>query len=148
MNATQALQNIVRLGLDTAPVIYYVENVSNYFALCEPFFTAIDANQINAFTSTITLTETLAHPLRTGNQAFADQFRNLLLATPGIATEDLTPAIAERAADLRAHYNLRTPDAVQVATAIETNCDAFLTNDAALKRVTEIRIIVVGELMA
>lgn len=54
--------------------------------------------------------------------------------------------LAEQAADLRARYNLRTPDAVQIATAIDTGCDAFLTNDIALKRVTEICVIVLSEL--
>jgi predicted nucleic acid-binding protein len=50
-------------------------------------------------------------------------------------------AIAERAAELRARYNLKTPDALQVATAIETGCNAFLTSDMRLKRITELRIL-------
>jgi predicted nucleic acid-binding protein len=55
-------------------------------------------------------------------------------------------AIAEVAADLRARYNLRTPDALQLATAIKAGCDAFLTNDATLKKVTELKILVLSEL--
>ncbi|WP_366944838.1 hypothetical protein [Chamaesiphon sp. GL140_3_metabinner_50] len=38
------------------------------------------------------------------------------------------------------------PDSIQIATAIVANCDAFLTNDVALKNVTEIRAIVVCKL--
>lgn len=44
------------------------------------------------------------------------------------------------------HYNLQLPDALQVAIALTSNCDAFLTNDVTLKRVTELKIIVVREL--
>ncbi len=38
------------------------------------------------------------------------------------------------------------PDALQVAVALEAGCEAFLTNDAALKRVTALRILVLDEL--
>lgn len=42
--------------------------------------------------------------------------------------------------------NLQLPDALQVAAAIIAGCEAFLTNDAALKRVTKLRVLVVCEL--
>jgi predicted nucleic acid-binding protein len=57
-----------------------------------------------------------------------------------------TNEVAERAADLRARYNVRTPDAIQLATALEAGCDAFLTNDLALRRVAELRVLVLGTL--
>ncbi|MDW8140979.1 MAG: PIN domain-containing protein [Candidatus Bipolaricaulota bacterium] len=43
-------------------------------------------------------------------------------------------AIAREAARLRAHYGLRTPDALLLGTALVENAKAFLTNDADLKR--------------
>lgn len=33
-----------------------------------------------------------------------------------------------------------TPDAIQIATAIEIGCDEFYTNDVALKKVKEIEV--------
>lgn len=41
---------------------------------------------------------------------------------------------------------LRTPDALQIAAALVAGCEAFLTNDAGLKRVTELRVLVLDEL--
>lgn len=58
----------------------------------------------------------------------------------------MTASIAETAAELRARYNLRTPDALQIAVALENNCDAFLCNDNGLKRVTELKILILDEL--
>jgi predicted nucleic acid-binding protein len=55
-------------------------------------------------------------------------------------------AIADSAARLRARYNLRTPDALHVATAINAGCQAFLTNDNTLKRVTELSILILDDL--
>lgn len=147
MKWEDALQGVRRLGLDTAPVIYFVEGNAEFHARCVPFFQAIDDAEIEAFTSAITLPETLAHPLRNNDAVRVAAFRDLLLTTQGITTLPLTVAIAERSARLRADYNLRTPDAAQIATALIANCDAFLTNDEKLKRVNEIRVIIVGELL-
>jgi predicted nucleic acid-binding protein len=37
-------------------------------------------------------------------------------------------------------------DALQVATALNSSCEAFLTNDSNLKRVTQLRVLVLDEL--
>ena len=60
----------------------------------------------------------------------------------------ITSEIARCAADFRAKYNLKLPDALQIATAIVSNCEAFLTNDTKLKRVTELQVLVIEELEA
>ena len=146
MKIDDALHGITRLGLDTAPIIYFIKENLDFHPLCVPFFQAIDSGAIEAFTSTITLPETLVHPLRNGDTPRAVAFRNLLLATQGITTVPLSVTIAERTARLRADYNLRTPDAAQIATALLSGCQAFLTNDERLKRVTEIPVLVVGEM--
>jgi predicted nucleic acid-binding protein len=52
------------------------------------------------------------------------------------------------AAEVRARYNLRTPDALQVAAASALQCEAMLTNDSSLKRVTELKIILLDDLVA
>lgn len=146
MTPEDSLRGVKRLGLDSAPIIYFVERNNTYHPRCVPFFTAIDNGTLQAATSALSLPETLMHPLRNGDTARETAFLDLLLLTQGIHTVPLSIYIAQRAARLRADYNLRTPDAVQVATAILEGCDAFLTNDTRLKRITEIRVIVIEEL--
>jgi predicted nucleic acid-binding protein len=55
-------------------------------------------------------------------------------------------AAANSAAELRARFNLSLTDAYQIAAALGAGCDAFLTNDAGLKRVREITILVLDDL--
>jgi predicted nucleic acid-binding protein len=55
--------------------------------------------------------------------------------------------IAEQSADLRARYNLRTPDALQIAATLSVGCQAFLTNDKKLSNVTELQVIVLDDLV-
>ncbi|MBC8171810.1 MAG: PIN domain-containing protein, partial [Anaerolineae bacterium] len=97
-------------------------------------------------TSTITLTEVLTKPRRLGDVELENTYRKILLQTRNILILPVVPVIAERAADLRARYNLKTPDALQIATALDAGCDAFLTNDAGIQRVTDLKILIVSEL--
>ena len=62
------------------------------------------------------------------------------------ASMPVNAEVAGYAADLRAQYELRTPDALQIAAAKTANCQVFLTNDKALKRVEAVRVLVLNEL--
>jgi predicted nucleic acid-binding protein len=54
--------------------------------------------------------------------------------------------MAERAAELRARYRIKLPDAIQLAAAISEGWEAFLTNDRRLAQVVEIRVLVLDDL--
>jgi predicted nucleic acid-binding protein len=109
-------------------------------------FQRVETDGIQLYTTTLTLTEVLTKPLKAGDAALVKTYREFLLETNGLELIPLNTAVSEHAADLRARYNLRTPDAVQVATAIETRCQAFLTNDNTLRRVTELSILILDDL--
>ena len=94
----------------------------------------------------ITLTEVLTHPFKLGNARLVQEYRDILLHSGGFRLLPVTARLAESTADLRARYNLRTPDALHIAAGIEARCDAFLTNDRGVKRVTEINVLVLDEL--
>jgi predicted nucleic acid-binding protein len=42
---------------------------------------------------------------------------------------------------------MKTPDALQIAVACQAGCEAFLTNDRALRRVTDINVLVLADLV-
>ena len=85
-----------------------------------------------------------------GQSAIATEnaFRQVLLDSNNFSMIAVDDVIADAAAMLRAKYGIRTPDAVQIASAIVGNSDAFLTNDRGLKRVTELRVLIPDELEA
>jgi len=145
MKITAALANVRELFLDTAPIIYHVEGNLAYQPLTDQVFQTIQAGTISAVTSSITLSECLVHPYRRGDMALAQKFRNVI--TAGVNTRYVgVDAVAERSAEIRAQYNLKLADSFQVAAAIAAGCDAFLTNDSTLKRVSEITILVLDDL--
>jgi len=87
----------------------------------------------------------LVVPLREGNKKLADTYRSILLSSNNLATCEITNEISERAAALRAKYGFKTPDSIQLATAIIRRADYFLTNDLALKQVKEIKVVVLED---
>jgi predicted nucleic acid-binding protein len=129
------------IGLDTAPLIYFVEQNTEYVELVRLFFEAFDRGDLHVVTSTVTLAEVLAQPLRFGNNELARRYRTILLWAPGLDMVELSPVIAERTALLRSQYNLQTLDAIQLATALEQGASAFLTNDTRLPKLPNLNIV-------
>jgi predicted nucleic acid-binding protein len=146
MKISDALKGIRRLGVETAPYIYYVENHPTYADKVDAIFQVVEAMAIEIKTSVITLTETLMKPIQAEDQPLIDTYRELLTETDYIQLISVTPDLAEKAAHLRARYNLRTPDALHITAALESGCDVFLTNDLGLRRVAELRVLVLDEL--
>ena len=147
MEWLNALRGAV-VGLDTAPVIYYIEENEDYLGAVQPFFEALDKSAFQVVTSTLTLMEALVHPVRRGDVELADQYRDILLNSDGLKTVAVTHAIAEIAAQLRARYVIRTPDAIQVATAIHQGATFFLTNDSRLSVISELQVLLLNELVS
>jgi predicted nucleic acid-binding protein len=92
------------------------------------------------------LTEILSHLLKKGLVELAHEYEDILLNSTGFHLMPVDVVVARLAADLRARYNLTTPDALHLATAIEAGCEAFLTNDLDLRRVEEIRVPALDDL--
>lgn len=134
------------IGIDTAPFIYYIEEHDLYLPLVEPIFQAIDNSNLNAVTSVITLLEVLVKPMREQRSDLAGQYRYLLLHSRNLTIAESTVEIADRAAQIRAKYNVRTPDAIQIATAITNKASVFLTNDS-LPKIDDIEILKLDELL-
>jgi predicted nucleic acid-binding protein len=146
MKLDDALAGVDRLGLDTPPFIYLIERNPAYLDLVREVFLRITAGQLAAHSSVITLTEVLTQPYHAGNDMLVRRYRRFLLRSRNFSLAPITAAIAEQAASLRARYGLRTPDALQISAALAAGCSAFLTNDARLQRVTELRVLVLDEL--
>jgi predicted nucleic acid-binding protein len=146
MTVHAALIDVVSVAFDTAPLIYFVERNPTRVDLMRTILQRVDRGELTGYTSTITLTEVLAQPLRTGNTELQIRYRTLLLSSANFNTVVIDRFIAETGADIRARYGLRTPDALQIATGIVLGCDAFITNDRAHTRVTELKVIVLDEL--
>lgn len=134
------------VGVDTMPVIYFIEENPAYLATVQPFFEALDRDEFSVVTSIVTLLEVLFHPFRRGDLRLAQQYRDVLLNAKNLTTKMLSQEIAEEAARLRARHNLRTPDSIQMATAIHAKSSFFLTNDDRLPNLPKPKLLILDKL--
>ena len=52
--------------------------------------------------------------------------------------------VSEKAADIRAKYSFKTPDAIHLASAMYHNCFEFLTNDKRLLNIScDLKMVIV-----
>ena len=132
--------------VDTAIIIYSMERFPNYFPLLEPMWRQSQTSEIQVITSELTLLETLVMPLRNGNTGLIDCYERMLLSSE-ISLISINQTILKQAANLRSTTNLKTPDAIHAATAINQNCKIFLTNDAGLRNIPLPSVIVLKDLL-
>ena len=128
------------IGLDTAPLIYLIEERPICLPALQAFFGALSRGEFTVVTSALTLTEVLVHPFRQKNYGLAEEYRRILLHASHIETLPVSGAIAEEAARLRAMHNFRTP--------IVSGASAFLTNDARLAELRTPKVLVLNNLVS
>ncbi len=143
----KALEKVTLLGCDTSLFIYFVERHPVYLDLAREIIRRVDSGVLLGYSSMITLTEVLVQPKKFKDSALENDYRALLLHSRNFELLPIDENIADLAADLRSRYTIRTPDALQVSAALSSGCQAFVTNDKRLKSITDLKILVLDELL-
>ena len=141
------LQRHRLVALDTCLFIYQWEGNVRYSSLTDDIFLWIERSRSKAITSTLTMAELLVHPYRTRDQSHVNELIGLFYTFPNLSWIAPDLAIASRAAEIRAQHNLRTPDAIQAATAIHAKATLFITNDTVFERVEGFETLVLDRVM-
>lgn len=132
--------------VDTAILIYTVEKIPNYAQILEPLWDNLEIGKVKVMTSELTLMETLVMPIKQSDSRLIKAYNSMLLA----GYIDLIPinqSILTEGARLRGITNLKTPDAIHLATALSEKCDIFLTNDLGFRKVTDVSILILDEVL-
>src|SRR5262249_54967015 len=122
-----------RIGIDTCVFIYHFEENREFLHLAKPVLAWVEKPGHSAVTSTVTLTELLTFPYRELPEIQVRAFLGLLTTVPNLEWIAPDLSTAASAARVRAEHGLRTPDAIQAATAIRSGATGFITNDAAFR---------------
>jgi predicted nucleic acid-binding protein len=135
-----------KVYLDTSPIIYSVEKHADYWQLLTTLWQSLKEGEIEVYTSELTLLETLVQPIKQNNQTLISAYESLLTTTE-INLLPISLDILRESANFRAIQNLKTPDAIHAATAFSANCDYLITNDDGFKRVSNINVIILSEVI-
>jgi len=125
---------VTRIALDASAVIYFVEGSDLLRVRIAQRLDAVladPAGQLMA--SRLARLECRVKPLREGNTALLSEY-DAVFGAARFVLLDVSAAVLDRATELRARHGFKTPDAIQLASAIEAGADAFLTGDAGLTK--------------
>ena len=115
--------------------------------MTDAIFSALELGRLTGITSTITMTELLVPAYRSNNEGQVDEFYALFSRYPNLEWIPVSLEIADMAAELRAIHSLRTPDALQAATAIHSRTAAMITNDLMFKRVEQFETFLLDRIL-
>lgn len=129
-----------RIAFDTSFFIPFLEDVSSKGNRYTRILTLIEKKSITLVTSTVTLLEILVHPYRRKNMEAVNRYYGYLTRQTMLELLPLTSEIADRAAELRARYGYKTPDAIQIASALIGGATLILTQDKSFRKQKEIEV--------
>jgi predicted nucleic acid-binding protein len=143
LEALQAfLSRHARICLDTSVFIYQADQHVRYAELAYAVFEWIQRPGNHAVTSTVTMTELMVQAYRDGNKHRSDTVYGIFLQYPNLLWIPADLDVADLAARVRARHRMRTPDALQAATALFGGATAIVTNDPVFTKLEEIEVAV------
>ncbi len=129
-----------KVGIDTSLFIYLFEENPEYLAQSSKVFRAIQKGKYKGVFSVIGMIEILTGPKKKGQTGIAAEYEYRLRNFPNLSIIGINERIVWLSSDLRAKYDITTPDAIHIATAIDSGAEKFITNDKALKKIKEIKV--------
>jgi predicted nucleic acid-binding protein len=136
-----------RILIDASVWIYHFEDNATFGEAASRVIEALEGGQFTGIASELTLLEIMVKPLQLGRQDAADDYETLLSYFPNLGLVQISRAILLDAAGLRARYRLRTPDAIQLATAFSAGATLAVTNDEAWRGVRGIETLLIRDLV-
>ncbi len=141
------LRTCERVVIDTMVLIYLFEDTPRYGILCQGIFQEIERGGFGGIVTPVTVAELLIKPLSMKRDDIADTYRNALRSINNLDLPPMTFETACLAGALRAKYRLPLPDMIQAAFAVQTRMPAIVTNDKAFRRVTEMRVFLLDDML-
>jgi predicted nucleic acid-binding protein len=135
----------LKLFIDTAPIIYFIEEHPVYINEVSNIFDRTADGTVQVITSVITLVEVLAKPYKLGQNDIVDIYKDFFSNSKGFSVMGIDSGVAELTAKIRAEFGFKVPDALQLALFEHNDCDYFITNDKQLKNYDNTKIYILGE---
>jgi predicted nucleic acid-binding protein len=125
--------------LDANILIYHLEANPDLGARASARLEALHVAGDQVVVSDLIRLECRVGPLKSGDASLLARYDGFF-SLPGVEVVALTAAVCDRAAAIRATHGFRTPDALNLAAAVDSGCGLFLTHDARLGRFPELKV--------
>jgi len=130
------------LYLDSNIVIALVEEESGRKAAVAGHLGELGRPMGRCVVSDLVRLECRAKPIASGDAALLHEY-DRYFASGDVVLCSLSRSAYDRATHIRARYRFETADALHLAAAIESGCDAFVTADRALTAFGDLSVLLV-----
>lgn len=137
--ATVGQHSIV--GVDSSVFIYTFEQHPQYEPFCRVLFKRLDEGVLELATSVVSISEVLVRPFERRDAEVIALYDQVFSQLPHLKIAPIDYHTAKLAAHLRAAYHILLPDAYQLAAALSGKATLFVTNDRALKKVSDLKVV-------
>ena len=120
-----------KVFLDTNIFIYLIEEHPRYVRKIDDLLRLLERDKYEIITSTLTVGEILTKPYKENR---SDLIKTYHAFFEEMVLIDLNSDIASLFAKMRVQCGIKTPDAVQIASAMYAEADLFVTNDVRLQQ--------------
>lgn len=128
------LKSKQKIALDTNIFICALNPKDSRHKLCLKILEQIGQKDINAFISTMVLEEFFVKIYKLKKLQEIDYFLDFITMRGLAVIMDVNKDIALSAAKIRAEFNVEAPDAIHLASAVESGAKLFITTDRKLPR--------------
>ena len=130
-------------GVDSMVFVYHFEGNEEFGPAAGHLLEAAEEGRCRLVCSVISLLEVLVVPKRRGREDLCQVYREMFESFPHLSVMPVDSGVAEIASDLRAAHNLRTPDAIHFATALQSGAEAFVSQDDRLRNlpIQDLRVL-------
>ena len=134
MGLTSKLKSTEKFALDTNIFIYAAAKESPFKTPALDLLDYIRKKSPKTFISVIVLEEFFIRMYRLGTLEKFPYYMDLVTAGDSITLVNVTREITLKAAKIRAQFNLKAPDAIHLASAIESGAKTFITIDRRIPK--------------
>lgn len=118
-----------RVFWDTNLFIYLIEAKNPFDLKVKQVLSIMNNQEYELLTSALTVCEALVMPTRKANTELIASYKFLFSQMDILS---LQMDVSDHFAQLRANTSIKTPDALQIACAMQANIPIFITNDERL----------------
>jgi len=141
MKLPAGLRGCRHVVLDTMFFIYLFEDTPGYADVCARVIQELEAGTFSGVITPVTAAEVLVKPIRANRLDLADRYRGILRSFPNTVCATISVETGSLAGALRAKHGLPLPDMLQAAVAMQFPAPALITNDKDLRRLTEVKVL-------
>lgn len=135
------------IGLDSQVFIYHFGNNPIFRPFTITLFNLMEQGEIVGVTSILSVLEIISKAKEKEDQHLVNEYKFLFNTFPNLVVGGVDEDVVDLSATLKAKYSFDTTVAIQLATAKLYNATCFITNKQDLKKIQEIKVIIISEIL-